>query len=400
MVERGTAPPDEGATASRRAGQAPPWLIDALLAATVALVLTFVLVTSDRGTRPADAIAYAFAIGFGAILLLRRRMPRTVLVLSVLGVFAYYTLDYPPIGVAVPIIAALYSAAEAGLLAWSVGASVVVLGVSLFFRVLDGEQAIGYVVGYESVSNLALFAAAISLGYGIRAGRLRSLQQAEIVRLTEAQLARDAELQVQAERERISRELHDTVGHTLSVVALQAGVAADALDGGDRAALEAVGRIRAASSRSLHDLRAMVRILRATVGPDETRRVRSLAAVGELVEEARGAGLEVIADIDADSSQLPDPIDVAAFRVIQESITNVIRHAGATRAWVRARVVDDRLLLTVADDGRGPEPGETRAGYGVAGMTERVRLLGGTLVARPDPESGFIVEASIPMRLP
>ncbi|MEZ5088775.1 MAG: histidine kinase dimerization/phosphoacceptor domain-containing protein [Micropruina sp.] len=202
-----------------------------------------------------------------------------MLVLSVLGVFGYYILDYPPIGVAVPVVAALYSVAEAGLIAWSVAASLVVFGVSMFFRIRDGGEALGFLIGYESVSNIALFAAAIALGYGVRARRIRAAQQAEIVRLTEAQLAREAELRLQIERERISRELHDTVGHTMSVISLQTGVAAEAIGHDDRAAGEALDRIRTASGQSLRDLRSMLRLLRSADESGEARGVQSLAAV-------------------------------------------------------------------------------------------------------------------------
>ncbi|KAA9393251.1 sensor histidine kinase [Kocuria coralli] len=371
--------------------------MDALLGAAVTLALALIIATS--GSRPADALAYLFAVGFGLLILLRRRMPRTVLVLSVLGMFAYYTLDYPPIGVAVPVVAALFSASEAGLMMWSVGAALVVFAVSMFFRVLDGGEAIGFLVGYESVSNIALFAAAIALGYGIRARRLRTAQQAEIVRLTEAQLAREAELRVQAERERISRELHDTVGHTMSVISLQAGVAAEAIGPGDGTANEALDRIRTASKQSLSDLRSMVRILRSDSDQDKTRRIQSLSALPQLVDAARGAGIEVSTDITVMPSDLSAPVDTAAYRVIQESITNVIRHSRSTRAHVRADLHDGHLWLSISDNGRGRGQDDQRTGYGIAGMTERVRLLGGSLTTHSLPD-GFTVEATIPARLP
>ncbi len=188
---------------ARRVGQAPPWVIDALVGTAVALALALIIATRYGGGPP-TAGPYVFATGLGGLMLLRRRMPRVVLVASALGMFAYYALDYPPIDV-VPVVAALFSAAEAGLTLWSIGTALTVFAVSMVARALDGHEAIGFLVGYESVSNLALFAAAIALGFGVRAGRLRVAQHAEIVRLTEAQLAREAELRLQSERERISR---------------------------------------------------------------------------------------------------------------------------------------------------------------------------------------------------
>lgn len=401
MAERSSAPARGPVGDGRRAGHVAPWVIDALLGTAVALSLALIIATGSGGAKPPDVISYLFAAGFGALMLLRRRMPRTVLVLSVLGLFAYYTLDYPPIGVAVPVVAALFSAAEAGLMLWPTGTALVTFAVSMFYRVYDGGEAIGFLLGYESVSNIALFAAAIALGYSVRARRLRAAQQAEIARLTEAQLAREAELRMQSERERISRELHDTVGHTMSVISLQAGVGAEAVGQDDRAVSDALDRIRTASTRSLRELRSMVRILRSASDRDETRSIQSLSAVKELADTAMGAGVEVTTDITAAPSELSAPVDAAAYRVIQESITNVVRHAGATHAQVKVGIRDGRLHISVTDNGRGSatDSGAT-GGYGMAGMSERVRLLGGSLTTRSFAGAGFTVEATIPARLP
>lgn len=401
MAERSSAPVRGTVGDDRRTGHVAPWVLDALLGTAVALALALIVATGSGGAKSPDAIAYLFAAGIGALMLLRRRMPRTVLVLTVLGMFAYYTLDYPPIGVAVPVLAALFSAAEAGLMLWSVGSAFVVFAVSMFYRVYDGGEAIGFLLGYESVSNIALFAAAIALGYSVRARRLRATQQAEIARLTEAQIAREADSRMRSERERLSRELHDTLGHTMSVISLQAGVGAEAVGHDDRTASDALDRIRTASTRSLQELRSMVRILRSTSDRDETRSILSLSAVQELVDAAKGAGIEVTTDITATPSELSAPVDAAAYRVIQESITNVIRHADASRAQVHVGIHDGRLHISVTDNGRGSATGiGAKGGYGMAGMSERVRLLGGSLTTRSSAGAGFAVEATIPARLP
>lgn len=378
-----------------------PWVVDALLAAGVTAVLATIIGLSQVSTGAFPSVlAYVFAAGFGAVLLLRRSMPIPVLLLSVLGTFGYYILDLPPIGVALPVVAALFSAAEVGLTRWAVGAGAVVFVVSLYFRVRDDAPPLGYLLGYDAVSNIALIAAGIALGYSLRARRIRAAQQAEIARLTEAQIAREAESRMQGERERISRELHDTLGHTMSVISLQAGVGAEAVGHDDRTVSDALDRIRTASTRSLQELRSMVRILRSTSDRDETRSILSLSAVQELVDAARGAGVEVTTDITAASSDLSAPVDAAAYRVIQESITNIIRHAGATRAQVQVGIRDARLHISVTDNGRGSATDSgAKGGYGMAGMSERVRLLGGSLTTRSLPGAGFAVEATIPARL-
>lgn len=383
-----------------RAGTVAPWILDALMGVAVTLALALLIATGSGGTKAPDVVAYSFAIGVGALMLLRRDMPEMVLVLSALGVFAYYALGYPPIGVAVPLLVALFSAAEAGRLLWSVGVAVVVFVVSMSYRFYDGDEPIGSLLGYESVSNVALFTAAIALGYSARNHRLRTAQQAEIARLTRAQFAREAELRMQMERERISRELHDTIGHTMSVISLHAGVGTEAVGRDDRAVDQAFDRIRSASTRSLQELRMMVRILRAASGSELPRSLPSLSSVQELVNAAEDAGLEVDSDVSVTASELSAPVDAAAYRVIQESITNVIRHANATHVQVKVGVTDGLLRICVADDGKSAAGSVVESGAGMAGMNERVRLLGGTLTTRSAPGGGFSVIATIPARLP
>ncbi|MFC7328528.1 sensor histidine kinase [Marinactinospora rubrisoli] len=380
-------------------GEVPPWLLDALLGTVVAAAIALIVAMEHGGRQPPDVLAYSFAAGFGALMLLRRRLPRTMLTATVLGTFAYHALGYPPIGVALPVVAGLFATADAGLTGWAVGAGAAVFGVSTGFRLHDGE-ALGYLLGYEGVSNIALITTAIALGYSTRGRRVRAAQQARIALLTADQAARDAELRVRVERERVSRDLHDTVGHAMSVISLQAGVAAEAIGHDDTEAREAVRRIQATSARSLRDVRSMVRLLRA--GPDaaDGHGVLSLSGVADLAETARGIGVDVRCDIRVRPDELAPQVDVAAYRIVQESLTNVVRHAGASRVRIEAGVEDGALLLTVADNGRGPAPGGAGDdGHGLAGMRERVRTLGGTLTAGRDG-TGFTVRARLPARWP
>lgn len=144
----------------------------------------------------------------------------------------------------------------------------------------------------------------------------------------------------------------------------------------------------------------MVRILRSASDEGGTRRVQSLSAIQELVDAAQGAGIDVATDISVDPSELSAPVDVAAYRVIQESVTSVLRHADATRARVTATIEAGRLRVRITDNGRRPPGRASATGHGIAGMTERVRLLGGSLITRSGPGAGSTVEATIPARLP
>src|SRR5699024_6512339 len=147
-------------------------------------------------------------------LLLRRTLPVPVLVLSVLGTFAYYTLDLPTIGVAVPVVAALFSAAERGLLRWAIGSGAVMFAVSLILPLRHAPHPLPPLPGTDAPAVIALIAAAPALGYGVPSHRLRSAQQEPISRLTAEQTRRNAEPRIQTEPPPISRDLHDTVGHS------------------------------------------------------------------------------------------------------------------------------------------------------------------------------------------
>lgn len=358
------------------------------MAVAVAVVLVSVVALSQVGTdhRP-DPGAYIFVAAFGAVLLARRRFPLVVLALSVLGTFAYYSLEYPPIGVALPVAASLFSTAERGLVRWAVGGGALVFCVSLYYRLRDDPQPIGYLPGTESVSTLALIAAAISLGHGIHARRLYIAQQERIAQLNKV-----------VEREHISRELHDTVGHGLSVISLHAGVGRDAVGDGNPAAAGALDQVRSQATSTLTELRTMLRLLRSEpdAGP---RSVHSLADVDALAGDARAAGVDVTVDVDVAADDLSPVVDAAAYRIVQESLTNVLRHAGASSVRVTAHLRDASLVVTVADDGRGASRAAATSGtgFGLTGIAERVRILGGTL--RTEPDGGYTVRATLPARL-
>jgi signal transduction histidine kinase len=379
---------------TRPASDVPPWLLDALLAVVVALAIALIIAMDQGGRHPPDLVAYCFAAGFGALMLLRRRVPRVMLAATVLGMFAYYAMGYPPIGVAVPVVAALFATADAGLAWWAGAAAALVFGVSMGFRLHDGES-LAYLAGYEGVSNVALMATAIALGSSTHSRRVRSAQQAEIARLTAEQAAL-------GERERISRDLHDTVGHAMSVISLQAGVASEAIGHDDTAAGRAVERIRVTSVQALRDMRSMIRLFRAD--ESDGRQVLSLAGIPDLAEAARGTGLSVECDVRVRPDQVAPQVGVAAYRIVQESLTNVIRHAGATRVGVTAHLSDGTLHLTITDNGSGGHAA-AEPGTGLTGMRERVHALGGTLTAGAGAdagagETGFTVDVQLPARSP
>lgn len=362
-----------------------PRVTDVVLALAMTLVVAVVIAADPDAARHAGPGAYLFALGFGALVLVRRRAPRTVLVVTVLAVFVYYTWQFAPIGMALPAVAAIYSAAELRRTGWAMGAGATLVGVATYYRTVGNtpEEALA---PYDLVTNVALVAAAVALGVAVRLSREARGHE-----------ARAAEQRLQAERLRIARDLHDVVGHNLSVIALHSGVAAEAVGRDDDAARRALGHVRKATSGTLHELRSTVRLLRGPVGgPDSAP--TGLAGVDTLAASARAAGLVVDVELDVPAGTLDGAIDAAAYRVVQESLTNVLRHAAAGRVVVSAKLAGGRLALRVADDGRGAGPGLV-PGTGISGMRERVALLGGALTTGDAPGGGFVVAADLPLRL-
>ncbi len=373
---------------------------DLLLAVAQTVAVGLVITADLEGTGRATPGAYLFAVGFGALSLVGRRAPRLVLALTVLGVFAYYALGFPPIGIALPAVAALYRAADVGVLRWAVGAGTVLVAVAAWARVAEGLPTT-YLLSYELLTNVALVAAAIALGVSVRARREARLSQQRLRALAAADQAREAEGRLQAERVRIAQDLHDSVGHAMSVIALHGNVAAEAIGRDDEVARRAVEQIGAATSAQLRELRATVKLLRSPMG-DVERGAVGLAGLGRLADVAREAGVVVDLDVAVGEGCLDSAVAAAAYRIVQESLTNVIRHSGATRAVVTIGLRGDHLELVIADEGPGGRPvgpSSSGSGQGLVGMRERAAVLGGQLSTGRCAAGGFEVRAVLPVRL-
>jgi signal transduction histidine kinase len=219
-------------------------------------------------------------------------------------------------------------------------------------------------------------------------------------RMIEARRARAQEARSRADEERlrIARELHDVLAHNISMINVQSGVALHLLDQQPEQARTALTAINEASADALREVRSALSVLRGSSEQPPRSPTAGLDGVDELVARTNGAGLRVSLEIQGERRPLPASVDLAAFRIVQESLTNVVRHAGATTASVELTYGDDELTLRIEDDGHGdgtsPSPG---AGSGVAGMRERAAALGGHLDAGPLPGHGFRVRARLPL---
>ena len=243
---------------------------------------------------------------------------------------------------------------------------------------------------------LVYFGVAGGLGALLRQRALRLAAVEDRAVALEERLEREAELAAAEERARIARELHDVVAHGLSLMVVQAEAAEELMDRSPADAHARLHRVQDTGRQSLGEMRRLLGVLRAA-GPDvpATAPQPSLAGLQDLVDDAATAGLAVEVTVDGDLSTLPLGVELTAFRILQEALTNTRRHAAATGAHVRLERCGAALRLEVTDDGRGPAG--TRAGHGLIGMRERVALYGGTLSTGAGPAGGYRVAAELPL---
>jgi signal transduction histidine kinase len=257
----------------------------------------------------------------------------------------------------------------------------------------------------EIPKNLAFVAAPLVIGIAVR--DRRAYLAALLDRAETAERTRDEEARrrVGEERLRIARDVHDVVAHAMVAINVQAGVGAHLLDRDPEQARRTLKDIEKVSSEALSDLRSTLGMLREGAAANDgvpVRPAQGLRELDELSESLRTAGIEVDLDIDPATATLPASVTSTGYRIVQEALTNVVRHAGGSHASVRVTRGDDALVIEVDDDGgdeasAAPPPG---AGHGVRGMRERAQAAGGTLEAGPQAEGGWRVVATLPTGAP
>src|SRR4051794_22233608 len=344
------------------------------LAVTAAVLAgTLFAVLSDRADPPHHAaIGWVLTVLCCAAVFFRRRYPLGVAGLTLVCCALYYPLTDPDGLVLLAFAYTLYNAAAAGRIR---GAALLV--VAAMAGVAAGE------ISSRSGRHVDNFAFFLMTGWFVAlvAGGAVTHYRAEAERTKEA----EARARATDERLRIARELHDVLGHHLALINVQAGAALHRRDPGQ--AEEALGTIKDASKTALQELRVTLGMLRQTEP--------SLSRVAELAESVSASGLTVRTEIDGVARDLPPDVEHAAFRVVQEALTNVAKHAGAKTVVVRLGYGADALSVQVDDDGRG---GDAPQGTGIRGMTERARALGGELTAAPREGGGYRVRARLPVR--
>jgi len=377
-------------------------LADVLLVLVVGLIQVLGCWASERighspDWRPLDAWAYLLLAAAPAVLVLRRRWPLEVLAVTLACGLVYAARTYPEGPSQLAVYPALWTVAltlprRTAWLAATVTA-VAVAAAELFLygdTMFDGEPL------YAAVTVFA----AMWWGEAVRARRAYVAELRDRAERAERTRDEEARRRVDEERMRIARELHDVVSHTIGVISVQAGVAAHLLHRRPDKAADSLAAIRQASDEALGELHAMLGVLRQGDGGGRAPLAPApgLAELDALVAQAAGAGIEVKVAVEGEPRRLPSAVDLACYRVVQESLTNVVRHAGASQAEVTVTHHDDRVVVEVLDDGAAPSGnGAVGSGQGIPGMRERARALGGSLEAGPRPGGGFRVRASLPL---
>lgn len=377
----------------------PPGLLDGLLAALVTVVTTTMIhVSEEQGARPPDALAYALGAGMGLVLVVRRTWPLAVLVVSCALVLSYHSLAYPGLPIAIVLGVATYTAAERGCFGWAA----LILGAlsvySVGYRAFVVEDAVLTLLVQKAALQTALLAAVLFLGEATRSRQALAEEVRERLRRAREDREAEAERRIEAERLRIARELHDVIAHTVTAIQVQAKVAHELFDGKPEQSRQAIETIREASAEAMTELRSTISLLRHLDSGKEPRSPMSrLSSVRELVSMAERAGLRVAWETSGEEYDLPAVVDASAYRIIQESVTNVIRHARAKTLKITVSYEPSGISIEVVDDGRGSEvPKDGTPGHGLTGMRERVAALDGHLTAGPAPEKGFLVHAWLP----
>jgi signal transduction histidine kinase len=341
---------------------------------------------ADRGI---DWFAVAILVAACAALTVSGRFPATMAAVVIGLTLGWYAVGYTSGIINVAALAAFY---RLGTSDDPVRKVIVVAGtvvVTLLTMVGFGDEstraaleASGYVV------------VAVLFGEVIRNRRLLVEEYAQRARQAEAEAAR----KVTQERLRIARDVHDVLAHTVAVMTVQAGVAADAIERDRDTATSAVDTIRRAGREAMEEIRATVAVLRLGSEHGSTAPPPRIDRIGDLVDAMREQDLEVEVDIALSGRPLPELVELTVFRVVQEALTNVVRHSEATTATIRIQERDTGLTVEVADDGADP-PGSSAAGYGLRGMSERVESIGGILRHGHDG-TGWIVRAELPVPAP
>jgi signal transduction histidine kinase len=389
---------------SRRAWLgAHPLVADALTSAFLTLAFLLIAAFQDSyglpGKQP-DLFSGLIVCVVVMSLTLRRRMPVAVLAFVLAGCLTLTAFGYVPmLGPSAAYLIAIYSVASHRGLATSLPVGAFGLVLYVVSMALDGYWF------WQAVSNAVLLIGVWWIGRSLRLRRAYLDELEARARRLERAREADSRAARAEERSRIARELHDVVAHHVSVMTVQAGAARRILHRDPEAVQDALSTIEQMGRTALGEMRRLVGVLRTEAEPvrSELSPQPGVHDVSGLVDQLRETGLQIQLWIEGESRSLSPGVDLAAFRLVQEALTNTLKHAGPqARAWVRIQYADRQLEIEVEDDGRGLVAGLGRPGgngHGLVGMRERVALYGGDLRIGPRSGGGFEVRARFPLEV-
>ncbi|WFF03375.1 sensor histidine kinase [Micromonospora sp. WMMD964] len=365
-----------------------PDVVPPLVLFAFGLLATGLAGENQPGSRPVDASCRALIAVAALALLLRRRAPVPVLAVVTVATSTYLVLGYPYGPILLAFLLAVYTVA----VRLPVRPAALAAGGAFVLLVAHVFVARGPAPGWAGVLPASAWVVVpFAVGVVVRVSR----ESAARTRAEEARArAEQARRQADEERLRIAQEVHDVVGHGLAAISMQAEIALHLLPKRPEQAETALTAISRTSREALDELRVTLGAVRqgAERGP-----VPGLARLPALRDRLAGAGLAVRTRVVGDPRVLPAAVDLTAYRVVQEALTNVLRHAGVTSAEVTVDYRADEVTVEVADEGAGKAPADEGSGHGLAGMRERVEALGGRLDTGPRPGGGFRVYARLPV---
>jgi signal transduction histidine kinase len=368
---------------------------DAALAGLLACLAQVEIWTVGDPDGPRPLVA-AIALVMTLSLAWRRRAPIAVasVVMAALAVLALAsnTPDVTVFPIAAVVLAMYSVAAHCELRGALVGGAIVLVSAFVLEGVIDGEFGNFFFI---AVMNASVWIA----GRAVRSQGSRAASLADRNVALEREGEQKARAAVSEERARIARELHDIVAHSVSTMVVQAGAERRVLDAGQASTREVLLTIEQTGRQAMAEMRRLLGMLRKDDQELALAPQPSLAHVDQLVEQVRAAGMPVELRVEGEPVSLPPGVDLSAYRIVQEALTNALKHAGPARATVTVRYQRHELQLEIADSGRGAANG-SGGGHGLVGMRERVALFGGELEARSRAGAGYAVQVRLPLGPP
>ena len=362
----------------------------ALAAAVLLLSLLPLLRVEDCDCDSVPGWGFALVVVQAVVLLWRRGYPVPVAFASGALATVYGLSSLPDPAVPYAGLVGLYSVAAYGSRWWAWATAVIAAVTIGIATTVDATADV-----QDVAVNYLLFAAAWVLGDGARTRRERAGELEERAAQAERTRAAEAERAVVEERNRIAREMHDVVAHHVSLMVVQAEAGPVAVERNPEQAVQAFDSISATGRQAMAEMRRLLGVLRQDGSAERAPRP-GLDQLSALVEGVRASGLTVDLQVEGGPRPLPSSVDLSAYRLLQEALTNVSRHAGPAQVRVQVTYAPDALLLDVVDDGVGAAGRSEPGGHGLVAMRERVALVGGTLDVGPRDGGGWAVSARLP----